>query len=78
MLQRCIDVFVSRNREQTKALDLDQMEENKRRVEEDLVVPADIDKFNLSRAFPSVVYIESGTLYLQGCQIYVEYYQTKS
>ncbi len=64
----------NKNREQTKAQELDKLDEERKKQEGDAVVNPDVEKFNLSKTFPSVVYLESGTLYLQGCQVYVEYH----
>ncbi len=47
--------------------------EEERRKQDPEAAYTDIDKFDLSKTFPSVVYLESGTLYLQGCQTYIEY-----
>jgi len=49
------------------------LDEEAKKKNENLAAPnPDIDKFNLTKEFPSVVYLEAGTLYLQGCAIYVE------
>ncbi len=59
------------HREQSRAQELDQLEEERKRLGEENLY-ADIDKFEIVRSSPSVVYLESGTAYLQGCEITVE------
>jgi len=34
----------------------------------------DIEKFDTAKSYPTVVYLESGTLYLQGCHLFIEYF----
>eukprot|EP00826_Nyctotherus_ovalis_P021528 TRINITY_DN1696_c0_g4_i3.p1 TRINITY_DN1696_c0_g4~~TRINITY_DN1696_c0_g4_i3.p1 ORF type:complete len:411 (-),score=83.17 TRINITY_DN1696_c0_g4_i3:264-1496(-) len=34
----------------------------------------DLEKFDISKSYPTVVYLESGTLYFQGCHLCIEYF----
>jgi len=52
---------------------LDQ-EEAKRKKQGAAGLYIDIEKFDTARYYPTVVYLESGTLYLQGCHLFIEYF----
>jgi len=59
------------NSEQSRALELDQIEEDKHK-EGSVITCISIDKFDTSKTGPNILCLESGILYLQGCQLYVE------
>jgi hypothetical protein len=52
-------------------LELDQIEEDKHK-EGDVIGSINIEKFDTSKTGANVLCLESGIVYLQGCQLYVE------